>query len=275
MIATPLLILRSAPWTRQLVVVALIGALIIAGSLALWAKVRSHVQTQAEYLVPLAAVEITPPPDWIHADIRAEAIRDVELPESLSILDEKLSDRLSHAFALHPWVARVEGVETSYPAHIRIKLKYRRPVAMVVAYNGLWPVDAEGVLLPTEDFTPQAAQKYPRIVGVTSSSLGPIGTRWGDPLVENAAQLADLLAANWQGLQLHHIAVQQQNTMEANHHVEMQLVSRGGTSFEWGSAPGDEAKDEISAAEKLERLKQLASAGGLDAVPAGNRDLRH
>jgi cell division septal protein FtsQ len=273
MILAPLAMLRSAPWTRQLFVVALIGVLLVACSFVVWAKVRPHVQTQSEYLVPLSAIEITPPPNWIHADIRTEVIRDAGLPPKLSILDDRLSDRLTHAFALHPWISRVDRVQTSYPARIEVKLSYRRPVAMVAVYGGLLPIDADGVLLPTEDFTPQEAQKYPRVVGVTSSPLGPIGTRWGDPSIEAVAKLGALLAADWQSLQLHHIARQEQNTIEASNHLRLELFTRNGTSFLWGSPPGDELVDEIGAAEKMARLKQLASVGGLDAVPTNNRDL--
>ena len=49
-------------------------------------------------------IQITPPPAWIHSDVKTEVIRDAGLPVELSILDERLFDRLKQAFALHPWI---------------------------------------------------------------------------------------------------------------------------------------------------------------------------
>ena len=150
---------------------------------------------------------------------------------------------------------------------IEMKLTYRRPVAMVAVYGGLLPIDAEGVLLPTEDFTPEAAKNYPRVTGVTSSPLGPLGTRWGDLQVEAAAKLSELLLADWPNLKIHHISVQEQNRIDVGHRTGLELVTRAGTKFVWGSPIGEEAGDERAAAVKLQRLKQLAGeANGLDGA---------
>ena len=47
--------------------------------------------------------------------------------------------------------------------------------------------DADGVVLPSGDFTAESAAAYPRISGVESSPQGPEGSPWGDPVVEEAA----------------------------------------------------------------------------------------
>jgi hypothetical protein len=256
-----------------LAAVFVVTALLVAGSIAVWGKVRTHVQSQPEYLVPLGNLTITPAPTWIHTDIRSEVIRDAGLPAELSILDEQLSKRLSNAFALHPWIARVDSVQTSYPARIFVNLSYRKPVAMVVVYGGLLPVDVDGVLLPTEDFTPQDAQKYPRLLGISSSPLGPIGTRWGDSLVECAAKLAKLIEPQWQPLQLHHIAVYQQTDPQRGTHVELQIVTRAGAVFHWGSAIGQLTDDEPDTATKLKHLEQFAMESHSDAAQEKSNEL--
>jgi hypothetical protein len=237
--------------------------------------VRSHVQSQPEYLARVSELEITAPPAWIHADIKAEVIRDAALPAELSILDDRLTSRVSQAFSLHPWVSRVAAVRTAYPMHIAVDLVYRRPAAMVEVPGGLLPIDAEGVLLPTEDFTPEQARDYPRATGITSTPLGPVGTRWGDPKVEAAAKLAELLAGDWKQFDLRRISVREETTAEAGRRLVLDLITRGGTTLIWGSQLNAETGNEPKPEEKLKRLRQLASAeGGLETAPAGKRDLR-
>ena len=146
---------------------------------------------------------------------------------------------------------------------------------MVEVHGGLLPIDADGVLLPTEDFTPQSAQNYPRVAGIDSSPLGPLGTRWGDTFVEVAAKLAVALQADWQDLKLHHIQpAALWNT--ASRPAILEIVTRDGTVFLWGSAPGEEIGNEARSSEKLATLKRLAAAdGSLDAAAKTERDLRH
>jgi hypothetical protein len=267
-------LLNSRLGRRTLTVIAA-AAIAIVGSRLLWQKVQSHVASQPEYLVAIDDVEITPPPSWIHTDIKADVIRDAGLKKKISILDSHAAVRLSEAFALNPWVARVAAVHTSYPAHIRIDLVYRRPVAMVEVAGGLLPIDVHGILLPTTGFSAAEAHDYPRIAGVTSSPRGLIGTPWGDVGVEHAAKLAELLADVWQALKLHQVQFQSATETDNPGSVALQLVTQGGTVFLWGSAPGEESADEAKAVDKLARLqKMLADFQTLDAVPAKQRDLR-
>jgi hypothetical protein len=259
---------------RRLAAAAVVAVAVVVGSLHLWQQLRSHVVSQPEYLVAASDIEITPPPDWIHNNIKAAAIRDAGLPAKLSILDDRVTERLSQAFLLNPWIARVEKVQSSYPARVRVDLVYRRPVAMVEVFGGLLPVDGDAVLLPTEDFSPADAMQYPRIAGIKSSPLGPLGTQWGDPVVAAAAKLSGLLRGVWGDLQLHHISEHREPT-GGNPRVCLDLVSRGGTVFVWGSAPQEETADELAAGKKLDRLLQWKTTGGsLDAVPSDERDLR-
>jgi hypothetical protein len=255
----------------------LLTAAIITGStaaaLGLWQKLRPHVSTQPEYLVDVRALDVTPPPKWIRADVKAEVVRDAGLPAQISILDERLKETLTQAFSLHPWVAAVEKVETSYPARIRVTVAYRRPVAMVEVHDGLLPVDSRGVLLPPEDFRPQEALHYPRVAGLAGSPLGPIGTRWGNPVVEAAAKLAEVLEPAWDELQLHHIAAPAGAGLDLSA-ITLEIATRDGTKFVWGRAPGNERVDEPKSSQKVARLKRFAAQfGSLDKVDAAQRDL--
>jgi hypothetical protein len=240
-----------------------------------WWKVRSHVETQPEYLAAMEDLEITPPPAWIHTDIKSEVIRDAGLPKSISILDEHAPQLLSEAFGLNAWVARVAGVHTSYPAHIRVDLIYRQPVAMVEVPGGLLPVDVQSVLLPTDGFSAAEAQSYPRIAGISTSPRGLIGTPWGDTSVEQGAKLAALLQAAWPTLGLHHIQLAPLAGDTNPAEMGWQLVTRRGSAFLWGSTPDAEGSDEAKSPDKLARLQKLIGEyETLDSVPQNQRDLR-
>jgi hypothetical protein len=270
---------RRAGWLRsravkRILLVVIVLAVAVEGSLVLWPRVRGHVAAQPEYMVAAEDIEVTPIPPWIHTDIKAEVIRDAGLKKKISILDEHASDRLSEAFAMSPWVERVAGVHTSYPAHIQVDLVYRRPVAMVAVPGGLLPIDAASVVLPTAGFSTVEAQSYPRIIGVSSSPRGLVGTPWGDVEVERAARLAVLFQDVWQSLDLHDMQVPQSESDFAAG-AGFQIATRGGTVFAWGTAPGDEAEGEMKAADKVARLVKLASDyKTLDATPKAQRDLR-
>ncbi len=264
---------KTLPGRAVLVIAAV--SIVIVGSRTLWHMVRDHVQTRPEYQAAVEQIQLTPLPAWIHSDVKTEVIRDAGLPAELSILDERLFDRLKQAFALHPWIARVEKVERSYPAHIRVDVVYRRPVAMVEVSGGLLPVDADAILLPTADFSPAEAENYLRIAGAASSPLGPLGTAWADPAIAAAAKLADLLQPAWTDLQLRRIRIRNLIATGGAQIMFLELGTRSGTTFVWGAAPGSELPQEATAAEKLARLQQLASRqGSLDATPADQRDLR-
>ena len=272
MLFAPTNILRTQRGRRLAMALGGLAAIVLA-AIQLWQQLRPHIAIQPEYLVASADMVITPPPEWIHSDVKAAAIRDAALPPKLSILDERLSERISQAFLLNPWIARVEKVQTFYPARIQVNLIYRRPVAMVEVFGGLLPVDSDAVLLPTEDFSPAKAQHYPRIAGVQSSPLGPLGTAWGDPVVAAGTKLANLLASVWNDLELHRICEFQDHNGNGTR-GSLELVTRGGTKFIWGAAPKLQGADEPSAGRKLDRLLQWKHDGSLDSVPPADRDLR-
>jgi hypothetical protein len=271
-------------WT----IVAILGiALASAVTAALWYYVRPYVEMQPDYLVAAESIEITPPPAWIRSSIVAETVRDAGLPPQLSILDKDLAGQLSRAFGLHPWVAKVGEIQTSYPASIRVELTYRRPVAMVEVSEGLLPIDVEGVLLPTLDFTPQDAQNYPRVAGISSRPLKSVGTSWGDPSVAAAGQLAALLhplsdILPHPTIRLADAPFGNQNPAGTGKQqpaggtgLSLLIATQAGGIFVWGSAPSAEGPEEKGAEEKIQKLRQFAKAyGSLDHVPAEQRDLR-
>ena len=177
---------------------------------------------------------------------------------------------------MHPWVAKVQRVSKRSPAGVEVELDYRRPVAMiVVAGPMLLPVDGEGVLLPTADFSPQEAQHYPRIAEIKTSALGPVGTRWGDTHVTGGAQIAAALLEDWEALKLHQVvpAARQVDSLGVESDT-YELCTREGTRVDWGHPPGAEIANEAKAAKKIERLRSYAAQhGGSLEDPSGPQRL--
>jgi hypothetical protein len=261
---------------RRLAMFGLLAAALSSGGYAAWRAVRQHVVADERYEVTAESVTITPPPEWIRSDVKAEVVRDASLEGPLSILDGNLSQRLYEAFEAHPWVARVERVIKRPPNAVVVELVYRRPVLMVQVPEGLLPVDAEGVQLLTRDFSPLEAARYPRLTDIEVATGPPAGTRWSDPRVAAAARLAAVLIDAWEELSLHRLALANEPSSTPGQLFEFDLFTKDGTRVRWGAAPTAEASEQKLADERLARLKQYyADHGGLEGAPGPQElDLR-
>jgi len=237
----------------------------------LWPRIAGS----PEYRVGLEQVEITPPPSWIHADIRAEVFHAPALDGPLSFLDDDLAERIHAAFGRHPWVARVRRVWKRHGG-VQVELEYRKPVCMVVLPGGLLPVVAEGVLVATEDFTPPEAARYPRVVGIDRLPAVPAGERWPDARVIGGAEIAAAFGDLWEPMRLRAIVPLPDDPAALGKTVENPRVVRpsepffridvhSGTRILWGYAPGAGALGEPPAAKKGAWLQQyLARHDSLD-----------
>ncbi len=259
-------------------IVAILFAAVVAGGWRMaWDKVSDHVLTGDDYRVTPEKIVIDDLPPWIHCDLKAEVMRDASLERSLSLLDADLTKRLANAFSLHPWVARVERVSKHHPARVEVHLIYRRPVAMVEVSGGLLPVDEQGILLPSADFSPTEAKQYPRIARVESHPSGPVGANWGDAHVSGGARIASLLAGRWKQLRLYRIlAPASSSSNEYADRYTFELTTHAGTRLLWGRPPGSEPAGELKAGEKVARLEEIVQRDGSLDGAAGPRiiDLR-
>ncbi len=192
---------------RPLLILALVVGIFGGGVYWGWLKTRTRILASPEYRLTAQQVEITPPPEWIHSDVREEAFRDPALSSPLSIMDDDLVERVAKAFAGHPWVAKVLSVAKRYPASVKVELAYRKPVCMVVVPGGLVPVDEGGILLPRGegDFSPLEATRYPRLEGIDHMPAAPVGSRWTDAKVIGGAEIAAAIGPAWGGLGLRSI----------------------------------------------------------------------
>jgi len=255
---------------RSVLMLVVIAGLFGGAWYGAWLKWGGPGLSSEDYLLTDKKVEVTPPPDWIHTDICAQVFRDASLDPPLSITDDALVQRLRSAFALHPWVAKVERVEKFHPARVKVDLVYRRPVCMVEIAGELTPVDAEGVVLPREDFTAPEASRYPRLAGIDSAPLGVAGARWGDDRVLGGAEIAAALVERWETLGLKCILVSTPPGIGLRATPTFALLTRGGSRILWGRGPMGDAPGENPIQDKIARLERyMADHGSLESQPGG------
>ena len=272
---TPLLYRVFQPGTLMLLACAAGAAVLTPWFL----RQLPDLKSRPEYRLTFQEIEVVPTPQGpVPSDLLRQVQRHSEFAEAVSILDQTLAPRLSAAFREHPWIETVREVRMTYPPRIVVEVVYRRPVALITAGSGLYPVDPEGVLLPPADFSPKSAERYPVVRNIRSVPAGPAGVSWGDPAVLAAARLADTLRNDWAELKLVAIIAPKPATAETDPaDLLFELHSQGGSKILWGRAPGSGHPGELTAAQKIGRLyKYLREYGGFDQ-PRGpyEIDIRH
>ena len=260
---------------KRLLLLALIP---IVGALAplVW-RHWPDLDEQSLYRLEAADIRITPPPRPVPSNLVERAIGTAMLDDDFSILDDSLLPRLAQAFAKEPWVSRVVQLRKGLPAHVEIELEYRRPVAIIDVKSGVYPVDAQGVLLPPEDFSQAEIRRYPLVGGVRSLPSGPPGEPWGDATVLGAARIAAAIGSEWESLDLTMIQAPQPRTATpALDDLTYELHTRGESKVIWGRPPGTGHPGELTADQKLGRLKRyVTDFGPLGAPgPAFEIDIR-
>jgi hypothetical protein len=222
-----------------------------AGGWWLWFELAPWIQRHPDAVLLPDAIDLVGQAAWVRADIKAEALRNASLDQPLPLDDPELQRRLARAFDIHPWVRQVVRVELRQPAAATVEIRCREPVAMVAVPGGLLAVDAEGVVLPSADFTAASAAAFPRLTGVTSSARGAEGSPWGDPLVEEGAAVAAAVGPEWKQLGLREC-----RPVGDGPQRRWELVAEDGRRILFGTPPGREPAGEPSAAAKLARLRQ-------------------
>lgn len=231
----------------------------------LWRQYGDRARADRGQILTPNDVELVGRADWVTSDLKAEALRDASLDGGLPLDDPELARRLARAFDIHPWVREVVRVTLRHPAAAVVEIRCREPVAMVGVPGGLLAVDAEGIVLPSDDFTAESAARYPKLTGISSSPRGAAGFSWGDPAVAEGAALAAVIGPEWRSLGL--IDVRPVGEPRSR---SWDLVGEGDLVIHFGSAPGHERDGEPTAAMKVARLRTLAA----DPKPTGEVDLR-
>jgi len=249
-----------------LLLAMIVSGVVFAEQIQRWLP---DLKQQPRYQLRAENVTITPPPRWVPVDIVEQVLQNAGLSNRATLLDDDLVAVLAKSFERHAWVEDVSGVRLR-PDGISVELTYRTPIAMVQLKRGLYPVDIAGTVLPPEDFSPTDAKRFPVIQNVKSPPHGAIGTRWGEIGVTAAAQLAEVLAAHWKEFNL--VAIHVPDMTSATTTVEQMaftLLTEGGSQIVWGRAPGSHHPGDLSASQKIRRMKDYQEKYGRFDQPHG------
>lgn len=225
------------------------------------------------YQVKADLIKITPPPEYIPADFLNKVLRESGLPETLSLLDTNLVPNVVKAFQSNAWVQEVVHVRKAYPAELTVELRYRAPVAMIRSPDGHYPVDADGIVLPPEDFSPTIAASYPEILDAPDEEQIELGKPWRNPAVCEAAQLLKQLETQVQKYNL--VGVEIPGLDDEGNLGPFILKTKGNTSIVWGSGPYHDLSGQISTRTKIDRLEEYARQwnGDLDSQGIASIDM--
>ena len=146
------------------------------------------------------------------------------------------------------------------------------------------PIDANSVQLPWEDLSEDeeyANTAFPQIDVGNGFPTGPVGSLWGDKLIEHAAKLAEILHADWDhfGDVLVRIERSSQPT-STTAAADFDIVGRSRPGHpplvvHWGRAPGEEQVGEPSAVSKLNHLRKWVNEAKIKGYnTVGEIDLR-
>lgn len=252
---------------------AMLFVVVIPSIPSLWPTVSQN----AKFQMSVDCIDLSPATRWTPHDIVESVAKDHPDWNDRSLLESSLAADLAAAFAKHPWISKVDRVEKTRQGRVVVQVTYRTPVAMVETHRGLYPVDAEGVLLPPNDFSLAESAQLPHLRQIRSMPSGPAGTKWGDPLVVSGAQLCVALMpegnleSHWERYGLEAVVAPVAVLDPAETFPEppvFELLTQRGRRIIWGRPPGDDSL-EPTIAQKLGRLDSyLRQQKSLDQ-PAG------
>lgn len=170
---------------------------LVAGSVAglAWVGERAGLQLlgNTRYQVRVTDIQCDTPPGLDRTTFLTEIRYLSDLPATVSSVDPTLSKTLTAAFAKHPWVAGVDGVEVVPDVGIRVNVRFRVPVLAVdiAGEAERRAVDRDGVLLPsTASFV-----GLPVLLPGVPAPTTPTGEVWPHPDVKRAVELAQAYPA--------------------------------------------------------------------------------
>ena len=245
--------------------------LIVAGiTYSGWHRVRTRVLLAEKHHFSIASVDVTKTPPWVPETIVNDVIAEFNIgrvPQE-TLIDQVLLKELAGVFGAYHWVESVDRIRASYPATVTIDLTYRTPVCMVLLPNmaGSYAVDRHGFHLPSDYFTNSEVDvnRYIKVLGVDSMPMGNIGDKWDNPIVEQAAALANHLNPDNSILFIVSIRVETTGTNQYNKKRLFYLKTLRNTEIVWGEMPltADDAR-------KKRLLQLVHQYDSLDKVPLG------
>jgi len=232
----------------------------------------------ANYGLTKENILITQQPGWLRKTRVLDEVFDESSLARRSRLDSKTPEELFRVFTAHPCVRKTRRVEMM-AGIVRVDLEYRIPVAMVNCNRpdesnpmgkeeGYLPIDSDGVLLDTKNFTRDDVPQYITIFveGEKVDSARVMGKPIGDPRVEEAVQLCNLLLPYRSIAKIRSVYVYKaKHSGKSKWLLEIETL---GPRFVWGSSPRLEGLGEPLAETKLNQLVESVSDSKIWSQPS-------
>ena len=247
--------------TQRKIEIQILLALLFAFALReTWLGIKEKLDSDERYLIGLKDIIVLSPPQWVPPTLVKEAIQsDSKLQgKPLTILDKNLGNDLYRAFLLHPWVRNVRSIQLDYPPRVLVDLEFRTPIAIVETgstvegekvKSDIFQIDADGYLLPTDylkaflSSDKTTVHDYLWILGADSTPVGACGQSWGDPVLDEAALLAEFLHEDISSLGIQQILIPPEEDSfskkidEPRDKTSYRLKTRNGKEIIWGTFP--------------------------------------
>jgi hypothetical protein len=279
----------------RVALISVVGPLmLLVLSYVLWITYGAKHLDRTQYGLREENLLLTPPPAWIRSDVRKEVFTGSRL-DRLNTLDNQMGSVVFDAFRKHPWIRKVFNVGKLSGRDIKVLVEYREPLAMIYEQalgqstpqsrsveNGgsktpstelvsgktsnpsakpsphFFPVDVDGVLLPTKDFLPEQIPNYFLVYSQGSLLQGKkFGADYGDVRVKEALLLCRVLKTDREPLGLERIYVYPDETEGPMAHCRLEITTRSGKTILWGHAPGLEEPGEPGAPAKQRKLREI------------------
>ena len=241
-----------------------VGSLVIFGYFGWYYYGADHLD-HALYSLRMEKLAVSPQPPWIKSKVAEEVYQNGRL-DRISLLDARANAAIAQAFETHHWVDTTTRVSKAVGGRVTVDLVYRQPVAMVFfeklndadpsdVTKGFFPIDGEGTVLPTADFSSDDVWNYFMIIADEARPAGDTGMPYGDVRITQALQLCQLLAKYRETYQLQEIWVHRDNLASGASPWSLSVITRDkARAIVWGHAPQYEARGELPADEKLSRM---------------------
>lgn len=225
---------------------------------------------RALYSLTAERLDVTPQPDWIPGNVKDEVLSSGALAD-ISLLDRQATSSIARAFDSHPWVQETVLVEKSAGGHVRVRLTYRKPLALIFCQPtseseqneplkskaGFYAVDENGMVLPSDGFVVKSEKDYFLVFTEGAKPPSIAGAAFGDPKISQALLLCKLLEPVRQTWALRSIHVQTDPTPSTAQPWILGIVTFNKQQIVWGHAPGLEVSGEAPVPKKIEKLKNF------------------
>lgn len=235
---------------------------------------------QALYSLRLENLKVTPQPEWIKTKVVEEVYQKHRL-DRVSLLDPRANASLAQAFETHHWVKTTSRVSKAAGGKVVVDMVYRQPAAMIYVQRvdpqtgqvdvGFFPIDGDGTMLPTADFSKEDVRKYFIIYAQDAHPAGDVGMPYGDVRIMEALSLCEFLEHYREAWGLEVIEIHQDSLSGGASPWSLTIFTRDKRrQIVWGHAPRQEGSGELPADEKLKRLV----AWNAQPLPTGSSELQ-